>query len=86
MEDLLRLLDSYGIPLVAIVVLGVAVYWIGTKLFNAMQSRIDRSEALFDKFQPSIDALTDATNEQTAALKTHTTVVNALLDELRRRP
>lgn len=86
MEEVIKLINDYGLPIVAIGVLSSVVYWIGTKLINAMQQRIDRSEQLFDKFQPSIDALTAATEEQTAALNNHTTVVNALLDELRRRP
>lgn len=85
MTELVSLLDQYGIPLVAIVLLSGALGIVFKKLIDALQDRNKRAEVLFDTFQPSIDALTGATEEQTVAINNHTTAVNALLDELRRR-
>lgn len=86
MAEILSLLDKYGLPLVAIVLLGGALVFVFKKLITALQERNTRAEELFDTFKPSIDALTEAIEEQTVATNTHTTVVNALLDELKRRP
>lgn len=86
MTELVTLLDQYGIPLVAIAVLSGALVFVFKKLIDALQNQIKRAETLFDTFQPSIDALTEATEEQTVAINNHNVVVNALLDELKRRP
>lgn len=85
MVEIVELLDKYGIPLVAIVLLGGALVFVFKKLVDTLQERNKRAEELFDTFKPSIDALAEATEEQTVAINTHTTVVNALLDELKRR-
>lgn len=86
MTEIVALLDQYGIPLVGLVMLGGALVYVFKKLIDALQNQIKRAEALFDTFQPSIDALTEATEEQTVAINNHNVVVNALLDELKRRP
>lgn len=86
MPELVVLLDQYGVPLVGLVLTGGALTFVFKKLIDALQQRNARAEMLFDNFKPSIDALIEATEEQTVAINNHNTVVNALLDELRRRP
>ena len=85
MTEIIQLLDEYGIPLVAIVIMGGALGYVFKKLIDTLQARNKRAEDLFDAFNPSIVDLTKATEEQTAAIKEHTAAVNALLDYARRQ-
>lgn len=85
LELLLKLLDQYGIPLVLIALLTLALVWVMKRLLAAMDERIKRSEALLDTLKPSIDALVLATNEQTAAVKAIDKTVEHLADSVNAR-
>lgn len=68
---ILTVLDRYGLPLVAIALLILAVVWLARRLLREMEARIVRAELLVDKLTPAFDRLAEAqetTNEITQAL------------------
>lgn len=85
LDALVTLLDQYGIPMVVIALLTWAVSWLLKRLLKVLDERIKRAEDLVDKFKPSIDSLTEAVEEQTAAIRTESAVMSALLEERKGR-
>lgn len=90
--EIIKLLNEYGPTIVFLGLTIGALVWVVLRLLKEMAARTQRAEVLVDQFKPSIDDLAGSVDSLTEAIKEHTTqgvtqtaVLNALLEEWRRK-